>query len=356
MPRFGLGDVAIAAPSAPALADRTACPGSPAMADLHRSGWVVELQTGCPVCRSPSCRPAPSRTSSTRRRAPRLRSCVAAVPASKARPDSGHVAVVLALGRAPSSAVDDEAGALSSSILLPRGALPFEGFSSPAAVPRHRGRCPLARRPCVHPATRVATRDGVGAARRPQGLAPLSSSLPSSMLPSRATRSFLGLAYLQDFSPVSRMRNVVLVLTRCRVRLGWTSAPKRGPFALTVTTGLAKRRRSASSPTSAGPSPGAEAPRSGQSCRRPETNLCSWAMTSSGASRRSSYGALDDLPPLPTGSRGHRRTPGTGVRESQGSGRPSVDRPDLRAPFGRSLGAPLALGAPKRSWSRGSCG
>jgi len=33
-------------------------------------------------------------------------------PRSKARPDSDHVAVVLALGRAPSHAVDDEAGAL----------------------------------------------------------------------------------------------------------------------------------------------------------------------------------------------------------------------------------------------------
>jgi len=33
-------------------------------------------------------------------------------PRSKARPDLDHVAVVLALGRAPSSAVDDEAGAL----------------------------------------------------------------------------------------------------------------------------------------------------------------------------------------------------------------------------------------------------
>jgi len=109
---------------------------------------------------------------------------------------------------------------LSSSILLPRGALPFEGFSSSAAVPRHRGLCPLARRLCVTPATRVATCDGVGAARWPQGLAPLSSSLPFPMLPSRAARSFLGLAYRKDFSPVSRMRNVVLVLTCCRVGMG----------------------------------------------------------------------------------------------------------------------------------------
>jgi hypothetical protein len=151
MPRFGPGDVAIAAPSAPALADRTACPGSPAMADLHRSDWFREPQTGCPVCRSFFRRPASSRASNTRRRALRLRSCVAAGPASKARPDSDHVAVVRALGRAPSSAVDDEAGALSSSFLLPRGAMPFEGFSSPAAAPRHRGRCPLACRLCINP-------------------------------------------------------------------------------------------------------------------------------------------------------------------------------------------------------------
>jgi len=150
--------------------------------------------------------------------------------------------------------------------------------------------------------TRVAMSDGVGAARRPQGLDPLANSLSSSMLPSWATRSFHGLAYLQDFSPISLMRNVVLVLTRCRVRLGWASAPKRTVSVLTVTTGLAVSRRGGSGPTCAGPSPGAEAPRSGRSHLRPGTNLRSLAVTSSGASRRGGYGALDDLPPLLTGS------------------------------------------------------
>lgn len=204
---------------------------------------------------------------------------------------------------------------LSSSILLPRGAMPFEGFSSAAAVPRRRGRCPLARRP-HHLVTRVATRDELGAARRPQGLAPLSSSLSSPMLPSGATRSFLGLAYLQDFSPISRMRNVVLVLTCSRVRLGRASAPKRSVSAPTVTTGLAMSRRGGSGPTCAEPSPGAEAPRSGQPRHRPETNLRSWAVTSSGASRRSGYGALDDLPPLPTGPGGRTDTGNRGRRAS----------------------------------------
>jgi len=147
------------------------------------------------------------------------------VPRSKARPDSNHVAVVLAMGRAPSAAVMMRLE-LSSSFLLSRSAMPFEGFSSPAAVPRHRGLCPHVRR-LRHPVTRVATRDGMGTTTGPQGLAPLPNSLPSSMLPSRATRSFLGLAYRQDFSPISRMRNVVLVLTWGRVRVGCASAPKR---------------------------------------------------------------------------------------------------------------------------------
>lgn len=134
-------------------------------------------------------------------------------PRSKARPGLDHVAVVLALGRAPSSAVVDEAGVLFQHFSFPVAPCPSKG--SPRQQPcRVAAALALSPADCASlPATRVATGDGVGAARRPQGLAPLSSSLSSSMLPSRATRSFLGLAYLQDFSPVSRMRNVVLVLT-----------------------------------------------------------------------------------------------------------------------------------------------
>jgi len=63
--------------------------------------------------------------------------------------------------------------------------------------------------------------------------------------------------------------------------------------------------------------PGAEAPGSGKRRRLPKTNLRMQATTSSGASRRGDYGALDALPSLPTGSCEHRPTPETGVGESQ---------------------------------------
>lgn len=300
MPRFGPGDVATAAPSAPVLADRTACPGSPALTDLHRPGRVEDLQTGCPVCQSLSRRPASSRTSNSRRRALRLRSCVAARPASKARPDRDHVAVVHAVGRAPSSAVDDEAGALTSSILLPRGAIPFEGFSSPAAVPRHRGPCPLARRP--HHPSPVLPRE-MGWVRPADHKALLHCRVrcrPRCCHRWRPVPS-LGLRTCKTFRRF-RECETSFWCSPARVRVRRASVPKRSVSAPTVTTGLAMSRRSGSGPTCAGPSPGAEAPRSGQSHRRAETNLRSLAVTSSGASRRNGYGALDDLPSLPTGS------------------------------------------------------
>jgi hypothetical protein len=87
---------------------------------LARQPWqTCTGRTGSWSCKrvAPSADPLPA---DLPHRGPRTRVTVRSgsgcalphFPRSKARPDSDHVAVVLALGRAPSSAVDDEAGAL----------------------------------------------------------------------------------------------------------------------------------------------------------------------------------------------------------------------------------------------------
>jgi hypothetical protein len=299
VPRFGPGDVSIAAPSAPVLADRTACPGSPAMSDLHRPDWVGTTRQV-----APSADPAPA---DLPHRGPRAR--VAAhtgsgralphFPRSRARPGSDHVAAVVAWDAHPRAPLMMRLE-LSSSLLLPRGATPFEGFSSPAAVPRHRGLCPLACR-LRHPVDRVATVDGVRSlqATRPCSTVELVVALdvaivsgpilPWACVPSRLFGGF-----------ASAKRRSGAHLMPCPVGEGDCAEAQHVHPHRHDGSGLS--RRSGSDPTCAGQSPGAEAPNSCQSRHRPETDLRSLTSTSSGANRRSGYGALDDLPPLPTGS------------------------------------------------------
>lgn len=75
---------------------------------------------------------------------------------SKARPDSDHVAVVLAWGRAPSSAVHDEAGALfqhSPSLwrhALRRFLLASSRAASPRPLPSRQQTVRQSRNPCCH--------------------------------------------------------------------------------------------------------------------------------------------------------------------------------------------------------------
>jgi len=73
---------------------------------------------------------------------------------------------------------------------LPRDAPPFGVFPSPVAVPRHRGRCPLAvQRVRVEPSVRVAAHLRSAHPRwRPQGLAPPSSPLLHTGSPLPAAR------------------------------------------------------------------------------------------------------------------------------------------------------------------------
>lgn len=77
-------------------------------------------------------------------------------PRSKARPDSDHVAVVLALGRAPSSAVDDEAGALFQHSPSPwrhalrRFLLASSRTASPRPLPSRLQIVRQSRHPCCH--------------------------------------------------------------------------------------------------------------------------------------------------------------------------------------------------------------
>jgi hypothetical protein len=73
---------------------------------------------------------------------------------------------------------------------LPRDATPFGVFPSPAAVPRHRGPCPLVvRRFVVEPSIRVAASLGPASwRRRPQGFAPPSSPLPGTGSPPHVVR------------------------------------------------------------------------------------------------------------------------------------------------------------------------
>lgn len=70
------------------------------------------MKTGCPVRSPRSSSPTSSRTLYGRFRPLGSGSALPRFPRSKARPDEDHVAVTLAVGRAPSSAVHDEAGAI----------------------------------------------------------------------------------------------------------------------------------------------------------------------------------------------------------------------------------------------------
>lgn len=232
-------------------------------------------------------------------------------PCSKARPDSKHVAVSSAVGRAPPSSVFDEARALLQFFSFPCGAIPFEGFSSTAAVPRHRDLCPHVR-PMPQPHCRVATTEELGAPDGPQGLAPLSSSLPTPMLPSRAARSFPGLAYRQDFSAISRLRNSLLVLTECRVRRVGGPCRSRGDPKGHAQRVLGRAAGATRIGPARDPCRRAEALDIGQHHRHSKTNLRALAEASSRARRRGDSGAPDAFPSSPTGTRDHRPSPGTG--------------------------------------------
>lgn len=203
-------------PSRAVLSDWTACRWLASQGKHAPIGQVSGFETGFPALR-----PAPAGLlhlgprmdvavqGGSGRALPRL-------PRSKARPGSKHVAVVLAVGRAPASAVFDEARALFQ--FSPSPVAPYPSKASPRQQP-YRVTAALALPPGGFPPPdcRVATTFELVASNGPQGLAPLSNSLPIEMLPSRSARSFPGLAYRQDFSAIPRMRSHLPVLTECRV-------------------------------------------------------------------------------------------------------------------------------------------
>jgi hypothetical protein len=96
-------------------------------------GLDVECETGCPVRPLRSRPPSSSRTLYGRFRPVGLGRALPRFPRSKARPDLIHVAVILAVGRAPSSAARDEAGAIFQ--LSPSPVAPCPSKVSPRQQP-----------------------------------------------------------------------------------------------------------------------------------------------------------------------------------------------------------------------------
>lgn len=96
-------------------------------------GLDVECETGCPVRSPRSFPPSSSRTLYGRFRPLGLGRALPRFPRSKARPDLNHVAVILAVGRAPSSAARDEAGAIFQ--LSPSPVAPCPSKVSPRQQP-----------------------------------------------------------------------------------------------------------------------------------------------------------------------------------------------------------------------------